>query len=169
MAKTYVKREPDENVEYTFVFPGKKVYTYLYYATNEKDRFVLYNVTTKTFTTMSRGWFFKLCKTQLLSKREVDGAKPKTPAPLETAKKTAPAQVLKESNSDLENRIISELRSLSGVVEMNVTALIGRSPKALADDMECLKNFSDDYSDEYVNRVMGEMFKARAYYLQLAF
>ena len=64
---------PEENVEYTFIFPGQRYVTYTYCGLNEKGRLILYNVKQKTFSTMSPGWFNALIgkRHQLISKRPI--------------------------------------------------------------------------------------------------
>ncbi len=166
-AKKFKIKEPEENVEYSFIFPGRKIYTYLYYGKNDKGRYVLYNVKTKTFTTMTAGWFSKLCKKQLISKKPTKEPNVKENETLEMSKKIDVVDVANETTESFENRIIRELRSLSGSMEMTVTAKIGRSPSALANDLERIQKNPNEYLDVYVNHVMQEMMVARDCYLKI--
>ena len=146
---------PESNVEYTFIFPGKKYITYVFCGVNEKGRLVLMNVETKTFTTMTPGWFSALCgkRRQLISTKPVNRAeKPKK----------EPSVVPNTEN--YETRSIRELRELSKEMEITVAAAIGYSPKRLADDLE--KILSDDapYTQAYLSRVFGDLMQAQGIY-----
>ncbi len=150
--KKYRTKLPDENVEYTFIFPGDIYRTYVYKGLTDTDRVIVMNVKTKNYSNYSRGYFAGMMKRQLISKKPVEASEIK------------PEQVKKQANetlSDFEERMISELRSLTPALTLSVISCIGYSPEKLADDLERLKNTNTEYTQEYINRVFGDLIKAR--------
>ena len=145
-------KTPKMGVEYTFVFPGRKCYTYTYYMTNDKGRFVFYNKTCKSFTNMTPGWFAKLCRSQLISEVVVE-------------KQEIKAEPQKPTAETYEERTLKTLRSLPQRLEIEVTAAIGYSPAKLASELENLfKDKENTYSQPYVNRVFENLLKAQDIY-----
>lgn len=152
---------PEENMVYTFVFPGNRFISYVYVCQRGDGRIMLMNVKTKQFTHMTAGWFSKLRRRQLISTKpynhdeviqELHKQEAKAPAKTET----------------YEEQIIREFRELTPAQAFSVEAKIGRSAEALANDLERIKNDKEDsYTQEYINRVFGEMTIARDVVLRL--
>lgn len=69
--------EPQENIEYTFVFPGGKMHTFRYHGLNEKGRLMFCNKRTDVFTSMTKERFSYLYRFQLKGTLKV--AEPKPP------------------------------------------------------------------------------------------
>ena len=150
---------PEENVEYTFIFPGNKFITYTFCGLNEKGRLVLYNVKQKTFSTMSPGWFNSLIgkRRQLVSKKSIMDKQKEQ----ETKRPQGIKLIWKEET--YEERSIRELRELTPAQAFSVNTKIGYPADVLADELE--KIFADKtgelYSNEYVSRVFGNLMRAQ--------
>ena len=147
---------PEEDVEYTFVFPGKRFITYVFVGVNDKGRVVLMNVDTKKFTNMTPGYFSYLKRNQLITKKELESKKETTNYTVNVQSKVA-SETKKES---YEDSIIRKLRTLTPAQEFSVQAVIGRSALSLAKDLEELYKKPESKTQEYVNRVCSEMMRA---------
>ena len=159
--KTINKRStklPEENVEYTFIFPKNKLVKFIYCGLNDKGRLILMNTQTKTFTNMSIGWFNALCgkRHQLVSKKSL------------TNKQEPQKQnfTLKWKKETYEERTLRELRSLSPATALSVELAIGYPAAKLADELQSILLDKDEekYSNEYVNRVFRNLNKAENIY-----
>lgn len=160
---------PEENVEYTFVFPGQRFISYVFVCQRADGRVVLMNTTTKEFTNMTAGWFAKLRRRQLISakpyNKEYCVVQDSQNGVSEVKEqKLVEKSSNKESLSEYELRLISELRTLSPAEAFSVQALIGRTPQALANELESL---DDNCTQEYVNRVFSDLMKAGDCYRRL--
>ena len=147
---------PEEDVEYTFVFPGKRFITYVFVGVNDKGRVVLMNVNTKKFTNMTPGYFSYLRRNQLITKRQL-GTEEKTTNISVNVKSNIGAIIKKES---YEESIIKKLKTLTPAQEFSVQAVIGRSALSLAKDLEDLYKNPDTKTQEYVNRIFSELLRA---------
>ncbi len=163
---------PEENVEYTFVFPYKKYYTYVYVGQNEMGRLILMNVKTKRFCTMTPGWFAHLRKTQLVCTKKVDGyieaknVERKIIKPIEEQ----PVQLKIEEIAltveiPFEKKVVQELRSLSPQMTLTVMSAIKEHPLDLANEIELIFGREDAFTPEFINRVCSTMIKARECYI----
>lgn len=152
---------PEENVEYTLVFPGHKLITYVFCGVNDKGRLILMNVNTKTFTTMTPGWFKSLTgkRGQLVSK------KPITDKQTDTKPKNQNFVVTWREET-YEQRIIRELRTLTPAQALAVYGAIGYSADKLADELEEIMNDKDGtrFSNVYTSRVFMTLIKAQQTY-----
>ncbi|MBQ3492496.1 MAG: hypothetical protein IJA88_00130 [Clostridia bacterium] len=148
---------PEENVEYTFIFPGQKFVTYTYCGLNDKGRLILYNVKQKTFSNMSPGWFSALCgkRKQLIRTKRLDGYVPPKIEP-----RTIEPTTEQESR---ESKMIRQLRELSPALALSVQMTIGYPPEELATELENVLNDKDEvlYDRNYVNRVFNAYLKAQ--------
>ena len=150
--KKFKIKPPRDDMEYTFVFPGRKTATFIFYGENAKGRYILLNKQTNTFTTMSPGWFSKLKKNQLLCEKPIEVGAVEMPVKkvVEEPKKKRP-----------EDEILNELRSLCPSNALKVRATIGRSAEELADDLESMWLAPEGmYTQEHVNRLGREMMTA---------
>ena len=149
---------PEENVEYTLVFPGNKLITYVFCGVNDKGRLILMNVKTKTFTTMSPGWFKSLTgkRGQLVSKKAITDKQTDT-------KPQNQNFVVTWREETYEQKIIRELRTLTPAKALSVYSAIGYSADKLADELEGIMNDKDEtkYSREYVSRVFRTLINAQ--------
>ena len=152
---------PEENVEYTFVFPGKKIISYVYICLREDKRIVLMNTKTKQFTNMTASWFAKLRKRQLISEKPYNET-------VWADKPKREEKVVEVKEETWEEKVIRELRGLTPAQAFAVHVKIGRTAEELAGDLERLFNDKEDnYTQEFVNRVCREMTVARDCYLSL--
>ena len=155
---------PEENMEYTFIFPGQRYVTYTYCGQNAKGRLILYNVKQKTFSSMSPGWFNALIgkRKQLVSKRPV-GELSKTCADTNQQKPLYEQLTIEEP---YEQRSIRELRELSPALAFSVQSAIGYPPAELAVNLESVhkdKN-GEIYNDVFVARCFCDLMKAQGIY-----
>ena len=158
MKKDIKVKLPEENVEYTFVFPGNIFRTYIFVCQRGDDRVVLMNTKTKQFTNMTPGWFAKMRRRQLISAKPTEDYKAPEP------KEKGPVV---EKASDYEKRIIQELRSLTPMEALSIKAKVGRHPEEIANDLERISNDKEErFSQEFVNRVFKEMTVARGCYIK---
>ena len=156
--------KPKENLEYTFIYPGGKTYTFVYRGFNQKGRYVFENVLTKSMTSMSPDRFSYLHRHNLRAEVPREG--------YETEKKVQQTEIFideikkaeKESESETERRIIQELRSLSDVDRARVYFRIGKTPEKLADELEEIKLFNITDPTK-INVVFSQMIAARDCYL----
>ena len=150
---------PEDNVEYTFVFPGRKYISYIFICQRADGRVVLMNTKTKQFTNMTPGWFSKLRRWQLVSAKPYDG-----PEKIDTIG-TKTEEVKQEPKEEtFEEKIIRELRELTPAEAFAVQTKIGRTAESLASELERL---DDSYTQEYVNRVCRDMMVATECYNSL--
>ena len=106
--------EPQENVEYVFRFPPKKVYTYRWYGDMHKGRVLLYNVTRKYYTAFTPQYFTFLQSNHLVSKTVVQpNDKPiiEEPAPTVAPSPAPQKKTLKEIEEERE-RSLNEVKPL---------------------------------------------------------
>lgn len=150
-----VKLRPKENVEYTFLFvkndkaTGKisySNYTLIYLCSNQKGRDLFFNKTTKSMVNYSRGWFAHMYRKQLVS--EVALYKDEIKKAIEP-----------KPEESYEERVLRVLRGATTSEEISVLAIVGRTPQAIADDLERIAD-DENYTQEYINRVCAEMMKA---------
>lgn len=125
------RAEPKENVEYTFDFGKGKKYTFKYIGTNEANgRLRMFNVVTKTITTMLPERFSYIHRFNLISEREI--------RPTESKPLSEP-RILKDPEPDLSNeeaKIIRTLKNLTAENRSKVIAAIGKTPEDLAYDLQ---------------------------------
>ena len=62
---------PEENVEYTFIFPNKKEYTLVFFKEDANGRLIFLNKTTDTMTSMPKDRFSYLGRFNLVSRVKV--------------------------------------------------------------------------------------------------
>lgn len=68
---------PEENIEYTFRFPPKRILVYRWYGDMQRGRILLYNLTGKYYTGMTPVYFNFLLSNRLVQKKEVPEEEPK--------------------------------------------------------------------------------------------
>ena len=144
---------PEEDVEYTFVFPGKKYMTFIFVGVNEKGRAVLMNVKTKRFTNMTLGYFNYLVKKQLINKKKLEGAKI-------TEEASKSVQNKKESP---EEEILRKISSLTPAQAFTVYSRIGYTVEEL---VKRLKEIDEDTPNEVVQQSCRDMMYAYDVYLR---
>lgn len=62
---------PNENVEYTFIFPNRKEYTLVFFKEDANGRLIFFNKTTDTMTSMPKDRFSYLGRFNLVSRVKV--------------------------------------------------------------------------------------------------
>lgn len=125
------RAEPKENVEYTFDFGKGKRYTFIYIGINEANgRIRMFNVATKTITTMPPERFSYIHRFNLISERPAETSAPaRLPEP----------KLVKEPEPDLSNeeaKIIRTLKNLTAENRSKVISVIGKTPEKLAYDIQ---------------------------------
>ena len=104
--------EPQENVEYVFRFPPKKVYAYRWYGDIQKGRILLFNITRKYYTAMTPVYFTFLCSNRLVSKTIVQpNDKPiiEEPKPTASPSPTAEVKPKKQKEEDFDYDTVKPL------------------------------------------------------------
>ena len=150
--------KPKENVEYTFIFPKGKVYTFIYRGLCANGRLSLENITTRSMTTMTPSYFSYLHRRNLRAE---------VPTKEYIEPKIEQVQInLKEedTNEVVERKIIEELRSLGPIAKARVYMAIQKSPEKLADELEEIRLF-DIRDQKTINSVFCDLFKARSVYI----
>ncbi len=126
---------PEENVVYKFYYGEGKIYEFLYIGTDEKSgRLRMFNVKSKTITTMKPARFSYLHRFNLLSAKHVKSV----PCPEPTVKPVVQTVIVKEPDIDVlkeEERLLKMLSGLSESVRMAIKEKIGKYPEELARDM----------------------------------
>lgn len=130
MGKNKKVIQPQENIEYTFIFPGRRIFKFIYYGVKDNGRLMFFNVISNSMTDMSPERFSYLHQRQLLSKRVV----------------VEPTQKIKNHNNE-DLKIIKELRSITTKDKKVIYELTNIDVDTLADQFEDgLKNSWPDFS-----------------------
>lgn len=124
---------PEKNVIYTFYYGERKIYKFLYIGTDEvTGRLRMFNVNSKTITTMPPARFSYIHRFNLLSEKPVKTV----PCPEPTVK---PVQLhIMEEEIDAtaaEKELLHNLRSLPEDVRAAIHKRIGKTPEKLAEDL----------------------------------
>lgn len=176
-------RMPEENVEYTFRFPPKKILVYRWFGdVNEKGRLLLFNLTGKYYTGMTATYFTFLCKNRLVNKKTVADVSDKPTLKEPTAKKenfskvVTHSQPTEEKRSELTeqekadnvfycNKIIEELKGYSDVekrfLKIKVEQRVSKEDIGLYEVGLMINNVEQlkgEISDEEYSAVMGRYF-----------
>lgn len=97
-------KPPVENVEYTFRFPPKKLFTYRWYGeTDKKGRLIFWNVGGKYYTSFTPQYFTYLQRNRLVGKKDVIAEE--KPEDNIKEKSTPVSQLTKESGSPVVKEI----------------------------------------------------------------
>lgn len=156
--RKYKVKLPEENTVYGLIFPSG-VYPFVFVAVNDKGRVLMMNVTTKKIRDFTPGFLSKLCSKQCLYKKPYDSKSTAKFTCRENNDVVKPEENVKPLS--YEERIIKELRELSPQMTYKVMGAIKRHPLELAKDLERLYNDSEHaFTQEFVNRVCGEMITA---------
>ena len=164
-----IKIKPVEDVKYTFIFKGKKRYTFVYYGENPNGRLLFYNETIDKLTNMSPGWFANLVKNNLIS--AVKDGKPFVVKAEKQVKKpiNKPVEIKEETDDERELRLINALRSMSYLESNDVIGMIGITPLELADNLEYLRNSEEFASQEFINLTFRRLMKISPRFESLKF
>ena len=173
-------RMPEENVEYTFRFPPKKMIVYRWFGdVTEQGRLLLWNKTGKYYTGMTAVYFSFLCRNRLVNRQTVEpiSDKPdkKTPAvknskalnnvtysPPEEKKYTVLTEQEQAENVIYCNKIIEELKGYSDVekhfLKIKVGQRVDKEKISLYDVGRMINNVEQlkgEISDDEYSAVMG--------------
>lgn len=168
--KNFKNKSPEFNVEYTFRYPGNKIYTFVYEGTNANGRLAFWNKTTNNITDMRTDRFSYLHRFQLVSEKPIEKAT--SPKKVEDnivgkpfidneyiKKKEAEDRIRAQESEKVKNDVLNTFSALNDYQKAQLEATLKTSYKMFFANLT--KFFSEEtLSHDLLDKTTKEILKA---------